>query len=139
LAKRLGISGRVIFRPPVADVGPLLRDADFYVSTSLFEGMSNALLESMAYGVPGVVSRVSGVDDIVVDGRSGLVFEPGDDEGYLRTLHRAVAMPRNEWRAVAEEAMKTVRAKCGIDKIAKQYVDVYGRLIAGAMAQSESR
>ena len=37
---------------PVADVGPLLHDADFHVSTSLSEGMSNALLESMSWGTP---------------------------------------------------------------------------------------
>ena len=43
LVRQLGLGDRVEIRPPVADVGPLLRDADFHVSTSLSEGMSNAL------------------------------------------------------------------------------------------------
>ena len=93
--QRLGLGEQVLLRPPVADVGPLLRDADFHVSTSLSEGMSNALLEAMSWGVPAVVSRVSGVPDIVADGVSGLVFAPGDESGYVAALRgcgRAVAV-----------------------------------------------
>ena len=43
LVRQLGLGDRVVIRPPVSDVGPLLRDSDFHVSTSLSEGMSNAL------------------------------------------------------------------------------------------------
>ena len=95
------------FRPPVADVGRLLRDADFHVSTSLSEGMSNALLEAMSWGVPGVVSRVSGVDDIVDDGRSGPGIRAGRRRGYVAALEAAMAMTDPAWQAMSQAAAET--------------------------------
>lgn len=52
--------------------------ARFYLSTSALEGMSNALLEAMSFGVVPLVSNVSGARDIVDPGRSGFLFEAGD-------------------------------------------------------------
>ena len=49
---------------------PYLREADVYLSTSVSEGMSNALLEAMSRGVMPVVSQVSGADDLVEEGVS---------------------------------------------------------------------
>lgn len=128
LAARLGLQGQVVFHEPVADVGPLLRDADFHVSTSLSEGMSNALLEAMSWGIPAVVSRVSGVDDVIIDGRSGLVFEPGDDQGYSAALDAAMAMTAPAWRAMSEAAVETARLRFGIDVVADRHIALYGRL-----------
>jgi glycosyltransferase involved in cell wall biosynthesis len=129
LAAGLGLDAQVAFHPPVSDVGLLLRDADFHVSTSLSEGMSNALLESMSWGVPAVVSRVSGVDDIVAHGRSGLVFEPGDDAGYLAALEAAMAMSAAGWQAMSQAAAETVRGLFAIDVVAERHVALYNRLI----------
>lgn len=129
LVRSLGLDGRVSIEPPVADVGTLLRDADFHVSTSLSEGMSNALLESMSWGVPAVVSRVSGVHDIVTDGVSGFVFAPGDDEGFLAALRAAVSLRPDAWQAMSEAAADTMRRRFAIDVIAERHVDLYSRLL----------
>src|SRR5688572_12898976 len=131
LVTRLGLEAHVELRPPVPDVGRLLRDADFHVSTSLSEGMSNALLEAMSWGVPGVVSRVSGVDDIVIDGRSGLVFEPGDDRGYVAALEAAMAMTDQAWQAMSEAAAENARRLFAIDVVAERHVALYSRLLQG--------
>ena len=129
LVTRLGIQAHVEFQPPVADVSRLLREADFHVSTSLSEGMSNALLEAMSWGVPGVVSRVSGVDDIVIDGGSGLVFEPGDDRGYVAALEAAMAMTDPAWQAMSQSAAETARRLFAIDVVAERHVALYSRLL----------
>jgi glycosyltransferase involved in cell wall biosynthesis len=125
LVQKLGAESQVRFLPPTQDIAALLRDADFYVSTSLSEGMSNALLESMAHGVPAIVSRVSGVDEIVSDGKSGYVFEPGDDEAFAQALRRGAALSPDAWRAMALEAMVTVGEKFGIDAIARRFIETY--------------
>jgi glycosyltransferase involved in cell wall biosynthesis len=129
LVQRLGLDGQVVFHPPVSDVGPLLRDADFHVSTSLSEGMSNALLEAMSWGVPAVVSRVSGVPDIVADRVSGFVFEPGDDDGYVAALTAALAMTPAQWQAMSEAAADTMRRLFAIEVVAERHVDLYSRLL----------
>ncbi len=80
------------------DVIPLFAQADFYVSTSTSEGMSNSLLEAMSASVPPITSRVSGVDDIVDDGRSGLIFDAADPDGFVRALAEAMAVDADRWR-----------------------------------------
>ena len=123
---RLGDSVDIL--PPVADVGPLLRDTDFHVSTSLSEGMSNALLESMSFGTPAIVSRVSGVEDIVTPS-SGLVFEPGDDDGFVTALRRAMTMTAGEWKAMSDAALETVGRRFSIEGVAERHVAIYQSLL----------
>ena len=84
LSRRLGQERRVVFTGAVGDVTPYLKEADVYLSTSVSEGMSNALLEAMSRGVMPVVSRVSGADDLVEEGVSGLLFPPADEPRSLR-------------------------------------------------------
>jgi glycosyltransferase involved in cell wall biosynthesis len=132
LVQDLGIADRVAIRPPVADVGPLLHDADFHVSTSLSEGMSNALLESMSWGTPAIVSKVSGVEDIVADGVSGLVFEPGDDEGYVAALRRAMSMTADDWRAMSGQAVERMWRGFAIESVAEQHLAIYRGLLQSA-------
>ena len=90
LSRRLGQERRIAFTGAVGDVTPYLKEADVYVSTSVSEGMSNALLEAMSSGVMPVVSRVSGADDLVEEGVSGFLFTPGDETG-ARKAPREVA------------------------------------------------
>jgi glycosyltransferase involved in cell wall biosynthesis len=128
-AAALGISDRVELRPPVEDVGSILRNADFYVSTSLSEGMSNALLEAMSFGVPGIVSRVSGVDDIVTPDRSGLLFEAGDNAGYVAAIRTALSLGPDAWLNMAQEAQRAVRERFGMKMVAHRYISLYRSLL----------
>jgi len=126
---RLNLNAIVEILPPVADVGPLLHQADFHVSTSISEGMSNALLESMSWGTPPVVSRVSGVDDIVRQDTSGLVFQPGDDEAFVTTLRRAISMTPDQWQAMSNAAFDTARERFSIEGVAVRHVAIYRSLM----------
>ncbi len=129
LIARLNVQDIVEILPPVSDVGPLLRQADFHVSTSVSEGMSNALLESMSWGTPPVVSRVSGVDDIVRHGTSGLVFEAGDDDAFVTTLREAMSMTPDRWQAMSDAAFDTARERFSIEGVAVRHVAIYRSLL----------
>ena len=59
LARQLGIAGRVDWIGQVEDPFPYLRAAQFFVSTSRFEGSPNALLEAMSCGLPAIVTDAS--------------------------------------------------------------------------------
>ena len=49
-----------------------------YVLPSYYEGMPRSLLEAMSYGLPVVTTHVNGIPDLVQDGVTGLLIEPGD-------------------------------------------------------------
>lgn len=71
-----GLQHRIRFLGERADVPDLLRASDMGILASHEEGFSNAILESMAAGLPMVVTNVGGNAEAIVDGRSGLVVPP---------------------------------------------------------------
>jgi glycosyltransferase involved in cell wall biosynthesis len=132
LSRRLGQERRIAFTGAVGDVTPYLKEADVYVSTSVSEGMSNALLEAMSSGVMPVVSRVSGADDLVEEGVSGFLFTPGDEMALARRLEKSLAMTAECRRAMGEEARKAVRDRFCIDQVAEHHLSLYRSLIESA-------
>lgn len=71
------------------DVGPYLERATIVALPTLHrEGMPTSLLEAMRVGVPVVASRVGGVSEVVQDGRTGLLVQPGDAPGLAAALSR---------------------------------------------------
>lgn len=125
LAAKLGLDGRVTFRPPVADIGPLFNEADFFLSTSLSEGQSNAMLEAMAFAVPPVVSEVSGTGQTVTDGKTGIAFKAGNDEAYRAALSRALALSESDYRAMAAAARQVAEEKFAIGTVAQLSIRAY--------------
>lgn len=88
LARSLGVSDRVDFvgrtdRPRTA---ALFRGCDFFVLPSRHEPMGIVNVEAMASGRPVLASRVGGVPEFVVDGRNGLLVEPGDSTALASAM-----------------------------------------------------
>ena len=130
LVATLDAGDRVFIRPPVNDVIPLFAQADFYVSTSTSEGMSNSLLEAMSASVPPITSRVSGVDDIVDDGRSGFIFDADDSDGFVRALAEAMAVDADRWRQMSAAAHATTVARFSMQAVTAAHEDLYRALSA---------
>jgi glycosyltransferase involved in cell wall biosynthesis len=75
----LGLGAPVHLLGSRRDVPALLAASDGAVLPSLWEGMSNALVEAMASGLPVVATDVSGTNQVMVDGRTGWLVPPGED------------------------------------------------------------
>jgi glycosyltransferase involved in cell wall biosynthesis len=65
----------------------LLADADVFVLPSHAEGLSNAMLEAMAAGLPVIVSRVGSLPDVIAHDINGLLMNPGDIEELTALMH----------------------------------------------------
>jgi glycosyltransferase involved in cell wall biosynthesis len=83
--------GRVRFAGVLPDVHGALAAADAVVLPSRTEGMPGVLIEAGLTGRPAVASHVGGVAEIVLDGETGMLAEPGDVDGFTKGLREVLA------------------------------------------------
>lgn len=88
LALSLGVERRIHFLGIRLDIPELLKAADVFVLTSVSEAASLTLMESMATGVPVVVTNVGGNPEIIRHEREGLLIERSDWQGCAAALRR---------------------------------------------------
>ncbi|MFO0964220.1 MAG: glycosyltransferase family 4 protein [Gemmataceae bacterium] len=73
------------------DVQPYLQAADCFVCPSLWgEAAGLVNLEAQACGTPLIASRIGGIPEYVVEGRTGLLFPPGDHHALAACVRRLV-------------------------------------------------
>ena len=129
LTIKLNQTHRIFFKDVVEDINKEIINADFYLSASVSEGMSNALLESMSLGVPGVVSNVSGVDEIIVNNKTGFIFEMRNDKLLYQQLINAINISEDDYTKMSNMASEHIFKNFSIDQISKRYVKLYSHLI----------
>lgn len=138
----------VTFPGAVTDVRPFLAAADAFVLPSHTEGLSNALLEAMAAGLPCVATAVGGNVELVAgavpgeasgetrpalaegDARKtphGYLVRPGDAAGLARAIKELLADP-GEAEAAGRRARELVTRFYSIDAVAGRYEELYARL-----------
>jgi glycosyltransferase involved in cell wall biosynthesis len=125
---RLGLAARVHFPGHVPDPSVLLAGADLFVLGSRSEGLSNALLEAMAAGLPVVATRTSGTEDALRDGVDGVIVEPGDERGLARAMGALLDEP-DRAAAFGEAARRRVREKFSIEATADAHQRLYAELM----------
>ena len=92
-AQRSSIADRVIFTGFRSDTAQILPQLTMSVLSSLTEGLSNTLLESMGAGVPVVATRVGGNTEIVAEGITGLLVPPRDPVSLKQAICRVLEDP----------------------------------------------
>jgi glycosyltransferase involved in cell wall biosynthesis len=122
-------SGQAVEMPgAVPDATAALRDADLFVLPSREEGMSIALLEAMALGMPAVASSIPGNRRLIGDYKHGRLAPPDDPEGLARVIleqwagfDRAVHMGR--------AARGRVEQEFSIRIVARKHLELFHSLI----------
>ncbi len=102
------------------------RDASVFVLPSIEEGLALVILEAMASGLPVVVTPNTGAEDIITDGREGLLVPPGDPDALAQAL---LSLYEDDDRRIAmgEAAVGTASAwswDAYGDRVAAVYADV---------------
>ena len=87
LAQELGIGDHVSFFPFTSEPSLVFERLDATVLPSLYkEGLPNVLQESMAMNVPVISSRIGGVPEVVFDGQTGTMVEPGNSQQLAEAI-----------------------------------------------------
>jgi glycosyltransferase involved in cell wall biosynthesis len=131
LVRELGLEQVVELRGTTAQPEAALRDLDIFVLPSLSEACPNALLETMAMGLPVVATRVGGIPALVEDGRTGLLVPPGDPSALARAIAGLIEDPVRA-AAMAARAREHVRNDFGLDRMLAGLQVLYDRALAAA-------
>ena len=121
-AVALGVRGATRFAGPTADVAPWLQAADVFVLPSRQEGLSVALLEAMAAGVPAVATEVGGTREAV--GGTAVLVPPADPRALAEALCALLDEPGRA-RELGEAARVRVLSRFGILNVARRHLELY--------------
>jgi colanic acid/amylovoran biosynthesis glycosyltransferase len=121
LSQRIGIADRVTFAGAVGqdDIGRYYQQADVFCLPSFLEGIPVVLLEAMAYGVPVVASRITGIPELIEDDRSGLLVPPGRADLLADALRSVLADP-GRGAALAAEGRRRLEAEFDLSASAER-------------------
>lgn len=86
----------------------------------------NAVKECVVAGVPVVASNTGGVPDYVFDGKNGLLFPPGDLEGFVAALRTAAQHPLFSRGQVDAAALAQSRDYLSAARMARNFLAAYG-------------
>lgn len=91
-AAALGLAPRIRFHGWLgrAETAALYRGADILAFPSRYEGMPNVVLEAMASGLAIVSTRIAGTEELIEDGRNGLLVAPDDPAAFAVALRRVI-------------------------------------------------
>lgn len=89
------VLSRVIFDGAVDDdaLAQAYADADVFCVPSRYESFGLVMAEAMMHGLPVASCRIGGIEEVVADGETGLLVEPGDHEDLARVLATMIDEP----------------------------------------------
>jgi glycosyltransferase involved in cell wall biosynthesis len=105
------------------------RRATVFVIPSLFENCPYTLLEAMSCGKPVVVSKAYGMKEMIVDGESGLFFEPGNSADLAEKTIRLLR-EKSTREKLGAAARKEVLRKYSLATVVEETLRFYQSVLA---------
>jgi len=131
LLKRLDIVANFRFVGGQDDVFPFLQMSDVFCHLSRSDGLSNAMLEAMACGLPCVVSRAGGNPQVISEGRNGFVVPIDHPELAADRIITLLRYPESR-RRMGEDGRQRVSEAFSATTMVRSLVDLYDRLVEPA-------
>lgn len=131
LAIKVGISDQVIFRGWISgsDKDTLFNESSIFCLPSYAEGFPMAVLDAWAYGLPVITTPVGGIPEIVVNGKNGMIFKPGDIDNLVSILEELIT---NEdlRQQLSKASLQMSKTQFNITTINQQIGEIYRKCLA---------
>jgi glycosyltransferase involved in cell wall biosynthesis len=140
LSRSLGIAESVDFVGSVQNPPNFLKESDLFVLSSRSEGMSNALLEAMSYGIPCIATRVGGNSELLGGGdeeiplesygigENGLLVNPDDVKGLSKAILYFIRDERAR-EEMGRRARNFIQENYSIDLVGEIYLSLYRSIL----------
>lgn len=125
LAEGFGIADRIEFTGWLGkeQITKEYQEANLFVFPSRHEGMSNAVLEAMASGLPVVASDIAGNEELIVQGKTGLLVPPENTKALCDGLRTLLTDPAAMKKFGLESRLR-VENHFTWERVANQYLDL---------------
>lgn len=123
-ANDLGIADKCLFPGMISALGDVYRGIDIFVMPSLWEGLSLAMLEAMAAGLPMVATEVGGAREVLGDDRWGRVVPPADVDALAEAIRKLAENPAAR-HALGTEGAQRVRDHYSIVALTRDLETLY--------------
>jgi glycosyltransferase involved in cell wall biosynthesis len=123
-ARKNGIVDSIVFAGRVPDTGPFFRQAGIFTLPSRVEGMSNALLEAMSWGLPCVVSDIPGNCAVIDHGVNGLVVPVNNAVALAESMVRLLKNPSLR-SSLGFNARKKAESEYDVRCVTDRLIEIY--------------
>lgn len=128
LAFDLKIHRYVVFIGYVDNPYPYLKQSNVFVSCSLNEGISNALLEAMALNTVVITTDAGGTKEMLIHNKNGLLFAMNDDAALAKQLYDLYQHPQKV-AEIAKAAEQTIEDQFSIARMTNEIEDYFQEVI----------
>jgi glycosyltransferase involved in cell wall biosynthesis len=126
--EKTGIKDSVKFWGAQKNIDEHLEQADIFVLPSRREGMSNALMEAMLFGLPTVATDISGNQDLIQHGVSGLLVPTADVNALAAALEKLLK-DKGLASELGKAAYIRILQECDITTVAERYLSLYHHIL----------
>jgi colanic acid/amylovoran biosynthesis glycosyltransferase len=137
-ARTIGLGERMVFTGPRRDVPRMLAACDLSVLSSVKEGMSNTVMESMAAGKPMVATRVGGNPELIEDGVTGILVPPRDPAALAAGIQRILDDPDLS-KSMGQKARARMAERFSVDAMVAATEGLYDELVTAASGVAGER
>ena len=86
IAREMQVSSKVNILANRKDVPELMAIAHVFVKTTFIDSLSLSVIEAQASGIPCIIPRLKGLSDFTLDGKNGILVEPGNINSYANAI-----------------------------------------------------
>ncbi len=129
LAQNLKLEDHVWFHDVVHFTPEILPVLDVFAMPSLQEGLGFSMMEAQSVGVPVVASRVGGIPDVIIDGKTGLLVAPGNVDSLSEAI---IQLLTNKKMAddIRHAARQRIESEFSLEKMIEKTAAVYEKAVS---------
>ncbi len=112
------------------DALKILKCMDFYISSSLSEGLPISILEALASGIPTIATEITGNKDIVLNSVYGVLVEPDSPESLVNGIIKMIQLTKLEKTIIARNASNRVKVFFSIEEMVRKTDLLYKQVLS---------